>query len=447
MVPGRGGETHMSLTRLEDWLRRISEYGDDAAVDAARALLLTDERIPDELRYVLDDPDERSDAAEALLFLLGEGESLVAEAIRAEAGSPEPDDLESNPIAGVPVAEAVRAEAGTTAVSGVWCESAHDVAAAVRLEAGSVDVADAVAGALGVGIPLVHGALRWSAGAVDVANAVIGAGPPIGAAVRSEAGTIEVGGAVLAGLGVGVPPVAAAVREGAGTVDIVDAVTSLLLEEESDLPEGWLSGMLDRELPRDQHVGGAARIAASRVLGRDLTDFASTGSRLRAAVETEAETISIWDEVATSIGLADPEVVSGWDGVAVKTAVTVEAGEIDVVGAVMSRVRRSAVAPAADSTEPEAANGSYWLTAVVAIAATILIVFGFSMGVGPQSAPGAVAIGEAPEAGEPTGLVFAKADEIRVDDLNYADDATVQLIQEEGDDAATIIWVDEGKTL
>lgn len=428
----------MGMTRLEDWLRRIAEDGDAAAVDAARALLRTDERIPEELRYVLDDPEDRPGAADALLFLLGEGESLVAEAIRAEAGSAMDDDLTANPIEGVPVADAVRAEAGTTRISGAWLADAIPVDEAIRAEAGLVDVADAVAGALGFGIPMVQGALRWGAGAVDVAEAVVGAGPPVAAAVRASAGRVEIAASVLVKVGVDVPPVSHAVRDAAGTVAVADVVMAGIVG--ADLPEGWMAGVLDRELPDAVHVKAASRIAASSLLGAELTGLASAGTRLRAAVEAGAGTVSLWDGVAKSIGIADPEAVTGWDGAAVRAAVLDEAGSVDVVRRVMAKVRRSSAAPS-ERPEPRPANSAYWVAAAVAVAATILIVFGFS-GIERMPSPGR----PAPDMGAP-GMVFAKADEIRVDDLNYADDATVQVIQEDGADAAMIIWVDEGKTL
>jgi hypothetical protein len=447
----------MNVTRLEDWLRRISEDGDLAAVDAARGLLLTDPRIPDELRHVLDEADDREGAVEALLFLLGEGEPLIAAAVMSEVGAGLDEDLSANPIEGVPVAAALCAELGRVelvdAVLGELEIGIPMVQSAIASMVGRVDVSDAVLGRVVPGDAAmyqpaeVRSALMAAAGVVDVVAVVmqrVGVADPaseLASAVRAAAGTLDVADLAQAPWGAAAP-VRLAIQSEAGSISIVDAVMSRVGAD--TLPEGWMSALLDRELADVTHRSAAARIAASPALGRELTSLAAVGPAVRSAVTSEAGVITCWSAVAASVGIADPEQVRGWDGAAVRGAVVDEAGRVDVVRDVMVAVRKSAVA-AGDHAAATPANGTYWLAALVAVAATALIVFGFTTG--GVLEPPSVAHRGAPALVSSSPLVFARADEIRVEDLNYADNATVQVIQEEGAEAAMIIWVDEGKTL
>lgn len=376
--------------RLVELLFRIRDGVADAdELARAVALLRVADGLPDELRGVLDDPDptERASSADGLLFVVGEVEGVLAEALRAEVTAPAPrarfgvgrawkrrfTERRGDPIwRGHRLGDAVRRASGldrrgepawdlTPAVLalvapvsvGVVDELVHEaLVAAVHAEAGPLEdrlLVDRVM--MQIGAPLevrIDRAIAEEAGRIDVADAVMTAvgapGLPLAAAIAAEGGRVDVVDAVLGAIGAPALPVADAVRDAAGEVELVDDVM--------------------------------------RALGQ---------SRVAAAVRFEA-------------GPAP-----------------------SVVDEVMARVRRTSLAPQASGWR--AANGGPWFAAVAAIAATVLAVIGFR----PIDTPA------------PPVLQFADASEIVVDDLQYGDNATVQVLQ--APDDALIIWVDEGTTL
>jgi hypothetical protein len=207
--------------------------------------------------------------------------------------------------------------------------------------------------------------------------------------------------------------------------------------------EAWVSALLDRELSQEEHVRSARRLMADKAAGRDMTDFAEIGRIVRAQVAAEAGAApSVWAGVAAGIGLADPEKVEGWDETILGEAVRAEAGTVDVTAEVMRRVRRAAVAPQisfdGDEVLEPANNGGFAWGAVAAAALVLLTVL-----------LGRPFVGGLPEridrdaSVELAALQFASPGEIVVDDLSYAPDTNVQVIQEEGEGGALIIWVEE----
>ena len=151
---------------------------------------------------------------------------------------------------------------------------------------------------------------------------------------------------------------------------------------------------------------------------------------LAAAIEALAGPVDVASHVMLELGHVP---------VPVAEAVRAEAGSIDIISDVMSRVRRTAVVPAAVIETPKPVNQSWMSWSFVAIAAAMMLaVFSLQMlrGNGIQ------------EIDNP-GFQFASASEIVVDDLVYDEEAFVQVIQDTDDqgEQALIIWVDDEAVL
>jgi hypothetical protein len=474
------------MTELDQLLMRIRD-GDTtpATLARARALLAEDVRLPADLREIGLEDDDPAIAAAALLGVLGLDEGLfgglIGEALQFEAGArPTPippvveapitaADLAAQEAAGLPpvaeavaalagdididiavlvalgvqvvdVGPAVRGHAGETAVSGAVAARLGSVptqvAAAVRSEAGDVDVSVDVVSPLGDPLWPIAAAVRSVAGVVELAPAVLEAlgevSVPIAAAVADAAGELDVAPAVLHNLGVQALPVADAVAAEAGTIDVLATLGPAFAE-------GWVAGLLDRELPAAAHRLAAARVLRHPEVAAELTAFAEVGRHVRTAItESCGATPYLWEHVAAELGLADPEQVAGYEEGVVAQAVRESAGSIQVAPAVMAQLRPVAVAPEADPV-PEAANTAPWRWAGVALAAAALIVV-----IVGRVAPLDAMLGD----GEPSSVMwtpdFASADEVQVEELDYDEgvNVTVQLPDEEGD-RPLIIWVNE----
>ncbi len=423
----------MAGNTLENLLQRICEANaSPAELARARELLADDARFPEDLRTALD--DEPALAAGALLALLGVDDGFadqLASAIGAEAGSM-PAGGHADVAADVlhlthpgaqaaPVADAVHAMAGDVDVS-------HEV-----LDQLALDMAD---------VPLAQ-AVRAMAGEVDIVSGVLArAGvasvlAPVAQAVRAQAGHVEVASAVLAAVELqDVPlPIAAAIAHEAGSIDVTAAVLAAT-------DEAWISGMLDNELPAEARQAATGRLRGNKPALAQMTAFAEMGRRLRNEVQSEAgEVPYLWASIAPQIGIQEPEAVPGWDATELVAAVRAQAGEVDVVDAVMGRVLADRIRTASPAPAiPEPANRP-WIP-VLAMAAAAL----FAVAVG---GPGFFA-GTPPAPGTSDGgteVAFAQSDEIIINELEYAEDATVQVIQADGENAPLIIWVDEGTTL
>jgi hypothetical protein len=302
----------------------------------------------------------------------------------------------------------------------------------VRAEAGCAEVADVVAGRTdGTSQVGIAAAVRAEAGRIDVAEAVLARAGlaeravPVAAAVRHGLGRIEIADDVLAqtGLADASAPVAAAVRAEAGMIDAVPAVVQVV-------SPGWVGALLDRQLDPDAHRLAVRQLMSDPAAAGEMTALADVGRHVRTAVTDAAgEVETLWPAVARALGV-DADDVVGWDGRHVADAVRDEAGSVDVVATVMRRVRQSATVPA-DGGFPIPVNKNNW-GAVALAAAALLAVFG---GRAWFDAP----IGER----EPVGLQFATAAEVSVDDLSYGENAMVQLIEGEGDDETVVLWVEE----
>lgn len=326
-----------------------------------------------------------------------------------------------------------------------------DLGSALADEAGDIDISVGVLAAISGQMPLseavrddlpvpVADAVRDEAGGLDVVAPVLDeagledARWPIAEAVRDEAGEIDDARQVMAAIGVTTLPIAAAIHDEAGAVDVVDAVVVRV-------SPWWLSAMLDRALTPGEHRAAAARLAAEPGAGREMTALADVGRELRAALIAEAGAApDLWHGVAAKIGIADPEAVPGWEGVPLAEALRDEAGAVSVVDEVLRRVERSAQGFAPPAPAPANRGFTYGAIALAAVALFTVVVGNAWFGGSPS--------GEAPiDRGQPlASLDFASPDEITIDDLEYGQDANVQVITTEGENAAMIIWV-EGETL
>ena len=216
-------------------------------------------------------------------------------------------------------------------------------------------------------------------------------------------------------------PVQNAISWESGPCNVVDGVMEIL---------GIL--ITPAVAPAVQGAAGTVDVA-HRVLGRLGLEYVSA----KDAVSYESgETPELWGNVASGIGesasLQKPLQAS------LSAALAAEAGQVDIVEAVMARVLRSAVAPVVDPI-PAPANRQWFKWASIAVAAVALI--GISLPFFTNSPPDG--------GSETVGFQFASAVEIVVDDLNYDEDAFVQVIQDTDDQGgqALIIWVDDEAVL
>jgi hypothetical protein len=148
------------------------------------------------------------------------------------------------------------------------------------------------------------------------------------------------------------------------------------------------------------------------------------------AVAAEAGEIDVVAAVMAALAADLPLVGSP----PVADAVRAEAGSIDVVAAVMA-----VVDPVPTALPKAANNGAFpgaspgnnrgWSFGLVVMAAVVLL----TVAVGRLATP----LVGTPE----SGLMFAHAGDIVVEDLSYADN--VQVFQTEGDQGAVILWLDE----
>jgi len=477
------------MTELDRLLMRVRD-GDTSASTLARArsLLARDERLPPDLREIGLSEDEPEKDSSALLGVLGldggllggllaealaneaepqmagfsgfarapqepvitaamlvaqEAEELapVAEAVRFEAGELDISIAVSVRMGHLPtpVSEAVSAEAGEVDLAAelAWRREVPPVAAAIRAESGEVEISEATLVRLNDRPLDVAGAVSALAGRVDVVDAVLAlvgiAGrpedvlleAPIAAAVHAEAADVDVADAVLGALGAEAVPAAAAVREEAGEAEIWPSLAPAF-------GPAWASALFDRELSLAAHKLAAARLR-EKGAATQLTAWAELGAAIRDRVAVEAGSVAVWAAVATRIGVEDAEAVPGYQGVEVANAVRHHAGTVELERVVEARIRSA-------KAEPAANNGFAWVRyAAVGLAAVAVLALSIGRVIpllGPSAdAPAAVAL--APD--------FATGEEIRVEDLSWAAESQVRVIQSHDDqgEQALIIWIDE----
>lgn len=247
-------------------------------------------------------------------------------------------------------------------------------------------------------------------------------------ALAVEAAEIDVSGAVLADIGAAVDPIGDAVRDAAGTVDIVAGVMAQL-DEQGALPVS--EALVDE--------AGAFDAAAAVLAALDL----DAGVPVARAVLDEAGGVDVVAGV-----MAELEADLAPVGQAVHDA----AGDIDIADAVMASLAAPSAMPAAVGEAPKvgvaANNTTRWFAAMLAAAMVALVLgLGGYLGGGP-AAPSTGVVNIASGDGDTDALpemapelMFASASEVQIEDLSFGDDVVV--FQDEGDDGALILWVDE----
>jgi hypothetical protein len=271
-----------------------------------------------------------------------------------------------------------------------------------------------------------------------------GFGAALAAAIQAEsAGIPELSAAEVAELEAPFAiALAEAVRELAGPVDVASAVEAAV----ADIPDEWLSALLDAELSPGRQRLVTAALAQNPARRAELTDLAEVGRQVRSGIHEEGGAAPwLWAEVAQEIGISDPEEVPGWSEVPLRAAIAEAGGPVPAVWpAIEGEVRRLSrlAAPAGTSNVveppriPEPANQArWWVRGLVMVAAAALV----SIGVWRWPA-GQISTATSEEA---QMLVFAGVEESQVVDLNY--DSDVNVMQLEGDQGALILWVDEEK--
>lgn len=314
------------------------------------------------------------------------------------------------------------------------------VARVLQEEDDEVDVAGDVMAALfgGASLPWAEAVAHEAGPTPEVAAAWSGQDVPVAEAVRAEAGPAP---ELAHTFDAGALPIAEAVAAEAGTVDVVDAVVRAIGAQVDDdvLPEGWLAGLLDHGLTPEQHTRAVQALAADASLGRSLTAMADVGREVREAVLRGAGPApAMWAPVSEAIGLSDPDEVPGWDEALLGQAVRSEAGDIDVVKAVMATIQRDVRAPQPDL--PEAANEGArfpWAGLIMAAVAAAALLSVLPSWMAPVATPDFV---ERP-------IAFASSDELQVDRIAYGGNASVFVEVPDNDEEPIIIWVDDGGSL
>ena len=367
----------MAGNTLEKLLEQIRD-GEASAkqIAEARGLAVHDGRLPEDIRgEVLIDDDDLQAEAVGLLAVLGNDDfgDLLREALSEELDVAD-DVMSAIANEAAPVAAAVREEAGDIEITAQTLEELGDLGVPIReavfAEAGHVDIVAATMQALG-----------------DL-------GLSLNEAVAAEAGTVDLSGSVMTGLGFESLDIGASIRAEAGDIDIAVAVLT--------------------------QVGGA-------------------DSGLREAVMAEAgEVPDMWAGVLENI--EEVEYLQGARETLVPEAPVIMFGGDETV----SPTGTAAVAPAPSAYQVPAPanNNSRWAYGVGALlmAAIALLV------VGPNLMPGAIGT-ETPIQilVADNDLVFALASDVIVENLESGDD--VMVMQMMGDDGAMILWVDEGEVL
>lgn len=220
------------------------------------------------------------------------------------------------------------------------------------------------------------------------------------------------------------PPIGAALREEAGAIDVASMVMAAI---EPVPDEAWLDAFADGQLDAARRAELGARLTPAD--HRRLGEIAQISSLLSESLRREAGPApELWGRVAHAIGLADPEAVPGWQPALLAEAVRAEAGAVDVADAVMSRVRpAAATAPAPEPFWRRWFQGLSLPALGMATAAALVLLF--------PRAP-------APGAGLTIPFEVGAVNHLTIEDMSTGPDAMVQVLQFDAD-APTIIFIDE----
>ncbi len=208
-------------------------------------------------------------------------------------------------------------------------------------------------------------------------------------------------------------PLGDAILDAADDFDVADAVMSALDAELSPVAEAVWSeaGEFD----------GAAAVMQALELAEELA--------VGEAVHAEAGTVDVSAAVMSELGLEQSVL-----GEAVRAA----AGPVDVTDAVMRAIATPAAMPNPVTAVSEhevlqpANNGTRWMVGLLAAAMAAVVIGGGAL-LGTGGGIGAQLV--------PEDMMFASASEVEIEDLSFGEDVVV--FQDEGDDGALILWIDE----
>ncbi|MEE2749868.1 MAG: RseA family anti-sigma factor [Myxococcota bacterium] len=273
---------------------------------------------------------------------------------------------------------------------------------------------------------------------------------------------VDVVGEVLEALSIedGWGTISDALRSEVMNFDISDSVMAAIetpaLEVLADEPppeeEVVLSALFDGEVSVQERMALANRIASDTESRDTLNAYAQIGRLMRQSVEAEAKHVDLsgtWAAVAQAIGVEDPEHVEGWEpvGQALKDAVLAEAHMSQAESAELTEDILVAVRPRElvvlepeapeDTVELQPAQARHLLPAMAmaAMALVFAVPFLSPSDEGPTS--------DEPVATEELQLDFAEINQAEVENLEYAQDVFVHVIQDEGEGAPMIIFIEE----
>ena len=256
-------------------------------------------------------------------------------------------------------------------------------------------------------------------------------------ALRSEVMNFDISDSVMA-----------AIETPAAEAPVLEAVA----EEPAPEEEVVLSALFDGELSVEERIQLAGRIASDTESRDTLNAYAQLGRLMRQSVEAEAKQVDLsgtWAGVAQAIGLEDPEYVEGWEpvGAALREVILTEAHMSQAESTELTDEILAAVQPRElvllEPEEPEevlelhAAQTRHLLPAMAMAALALVVAVPF---LSPSTEDSA---SDEPVVTEELQLDFAEINKAEVENLEYAQDVFVHVIQDEGEGAPMIIFIEE----
>ncbi len=275
---------------------------------------------------------------------------------------------------------------------------------------------------------------------------------------------VDVVGEVLEALSIedGWGAISDALRHEVMDFDISDSVMTAIETPAIETPaaeletapeeEVVLSALFDGEVSVQERMALAGRIASDTESRDTLNAYAQIGRLMRQTVKAEAKHVDLsgtWSAVAQAIGVEDPEYVEGWEpvGQALKDVVLAEAHMSQAESAELTEEILVAVRPRGlvllepeepeEAVELQASQARYLLPAMAMAALALMAALPFLSPSTKDSNP------LDPVAAEELQLNFAEINKAEVENLEYAQDVFVHVIQDDGEGAPMIIFIEE----
>ncbi len=275
---------------------------------------------------------------------------------------------------------------------------------------------------------------------------------------------VDVVGEVLEALSIedGWGAISDALRHEVMNFDISDSVMTAIETPAIETPaaeletapeeEVVLSALFDGEVSVQERMALAGRIASDTESRDTLNAYAQIGRLMRQTVKAEAKHVDLsgtWSAVAQAIGVEDPEYVEGWEpvGQALKDVVLAEAHMSQAESAELTEEILVAVRPRGlvllepeepeEAVELQASQARYLLPAMAMAALALMAALPFLSPSTKDSNP------LDPVAAEELQLNFAEINKAEVENLEYAQDVFVHVIQDDGEGAPMIIFIEE----